>query len=83
MVRFEDLKTGEKIARRKVEFIDGELVRNHFPAKVVRSVVTNTTSGARSVWLASAETEDAYGFWLHDLHFTSVQDELNRYDKVS
>jgi hypothetical protein len=26
---------------------------------------------------------EEYGHWLHDLQFTTIQDELNRYDKVS
>lgn len=81
MVLFDSLKTGDKIARRKVEFIDGELVRNHYPAKVVRRVTTNAVSGVRSVELVDGTGE--YGHWLHDLEFSTVQDELNRYDKVS
>jgi hypothetical protein len=81
MVLFDSLKTGDKIARRKIEFINGELIRNHYPAKVVRSVVTNTVSGVRSVELVDGTEE--YGHWLHDLQFTTIQDELNRYDKVS
>jgi hypothetical protein len=83
MVRFEDLKTGDKIARRRVHFIDGELVRDNYPAKVVRSVVTNPSGDTRSVWLADSERDDTYGYWLHDLQFSTIQDELNRYDKVS
>jgi hypothetical protein len=82
MVRFEDLKTGDRIARRKIEFIDGELVRDNYPAKVVRSVVTNPCGDTRSVWLADSERDDTYGYWLHDMQFSTIQDELNRYDKV-
>lgn len=82
MVLFGDLKKGDKVARRKVEFINGELVVNHYPAKVVRQATVNAVSGTRSVWLADSDSYDSYGFWLHDLEFATVQDELNRYDKV-
>lgn len=82
MVRFEDLKTGDKIARRRVELVGGELVRSHYPAKIVRSATVNPVGGTRSVWVTDSERDDTYGYWMHDLQFSTIQDELNRYDKV-
>jgi hypothetical protein len=57
-------------------------VRSHYPTKVVRSAVTNPVGGTRSVWLGDAAREDPLGYWLHDLQFTTVEDELSRWDKV-
>lgn len=79
MVLFDSLKAGDKIAKRVVRLEGHELVREHGPALTVQQATTNSVSGVRSVLL---NNEAGYGLWFHDLQFSSIQDELNRYDKL-
>jgi hypothetical protein len=80
MVRFEELKTGDRIARRIVRVEGNEVIRSHAEPYVVRAATVNAIGGTRSVWLG--QNEDSYGMWLHDLQFSTIQDELNRWDKL-
>jgi len=81
MVRFEDLKTGDTIARRVVIEKDGKLIHSHSEAYTVRAAVGNASSGSRSVWVGTGP-DDVRGYWLHDLQFSTIQDELDRWDKL-
>lgn len=80
MVKFSDLKTGDIIARR-IPKLDGDKLVHYTgqPHKVL-SAVTNTCSGTRSVHLSVAD--DRIDYWLHDLQFSTVDDELKRWQHV-
>lgn len=80
MVRFEELKTGDKIARRVVIVKNNEVIRSHSETYTVRAATVNPVGNTRSVWVGVEG--DERGYWLHDLQFSTVQDELNRWDKL-
>lgn len=80
MVQFAYLKTGDKIARRVTSLKDGLIVREHGTEYTVLSAIRNSTSGSRSVCLSIGDGHA--DLWLHDLQFTTVEDELARWDTV-
>lgn len=83
MVRFEDLKRGDKIARRIVN-VDPEtmaVTRTHGAVYTVFGFQGREDSASvqRSVWL---EDEFKNDHFIHDLEFEDISVELNRWDKV-
>jgi hypothetical protein len=81
MVKFEDLKTGDIIARRMPKLDGDRLVHYHGVPWTVLGAVTNPCGGTRSVRLGAAN--ERIDYWLHDLQFSTVDDELKRWDKIS
>jgi len=83
MVRFQDLKRGDKLARRIVN-VDPEtmaVTRTHGATYTILGFQGREDSASceRSVWL-----EDEFGndHFVHDLEFEDISVELNRWDLV-
>lgn len=78
-VKFEELKVGDRIARRFMELEGDRLVPKYMQAHSVQLVIENTTSKERSVL---TEAEDGHEYWMHDRVFTTIDDELRSWDRV-
>lgn len=81
MTKFADLNKGDKIARRFPKLEGDTLTHFHGQTHTVELVTVNPCGGTRSVWCTT--DKDDYGYWFHDLQFSTIDDELARWDKIA
>ena len=79
-VKFEELKVGDRIARRFMELEGDRLVPKYLQAHTVRLVIENTVTKERSV--LTEAVDDGHEYWMHDRQFSTVDDELRSWDNV-
>ena len=77
MVKFADLKVGDKIARRKMELVEGKLEVRHLQAHTVQGLSNVYTR--RSVMVVSPQGDE---YVMSDLQFSTIDDELKTWDRV-
>lgn len=79
-MKFSDIKAGDTIARRVPKLDGDKLVHFHGEPHTVLQATVNPCGGTRSVRLNTGE--GPLDYWLHDLQFSTIDDELKRWDNV-